>query len=112
MQFKITEEIPRPDDWDRVCAVIVTGKKWQFKQFPSTKFVGLKEGNLATLFSSVCGFYFHFSSDPIPSEVSGWNVKPIAIDKNNRHKDIAGHREFWTRLDKFLTQSKFKYNFK
>ena len=24
VQFKITEEIPRPDDWDRVCAVIVT----------------------------------------------------------------------------------------
>merc|ERR1711907_578982 len=42
VKYKITEELPKsPDDWKRVCAVLVTGKKWQFKQFPKDQFKGL-----------------------------------------------------------------------
>lgn len=99
VQYKITEKPVPKQDWYRVVAVIVMGKKWQFKDFP---YNGVKDGNLVDLFSAMCGFYFHYSNDPIPKEVEQWNVKPIAIDKNNRHKDIAAFREFWAKLDGFL----------
>jgi parafibromin len=107
--YKITDQLPeREKDWERVCAVVITGKKWQFKDYP---FAGVKEGNLADLFTNICGIYFHYGSDPIPRDVEQWNVKAIAIDKNNRHKDIAAFRDFWSKLDSFLSKKQFPYKF-
>jgi len=112
VSYKITEEVPQdPNQWKRVCAVLVTGKKWQFKGYPANQFKGLKENNFSSLFTSLCGFYFHYTSDPVPKEVTEWNVKVIGIDKNNRHKDIAAFREFWTNLDRFLAEKKRRGDF-
>ena len=105
VEYKVMDQEPKNvNDWDRVCAVIVTGKAWQFKNY---RYV--KEGNVAELFSRLCGFYFHFSSDPIPKEVEQWNVKCIAIDKNNRHRDVAALREFWTKLDQFWAKKQHPF---
>ena len=107
--FKLTDQLPpNKHEWDRVCAVLVTGKKWQFKDYP---FAGVREGNMADLFTNICGFYFHYSNDPIPKEVEKWNVRSIPIDKNSRHKDIAAFREFWTLLDTFLKKKDFRYQY-
>ena len=112
VKYKITEELPKsPDDWKRVCAVLVTGKKWQFKQFPKDQFKGLAESNFSNLFSKLCGFYFHYTSDPVPKDVQQWNVKRIGIDKNNRHKDTIAFRDFWTKLDEFLAEKRKRGDF-
>ena len=81
------------------------------KQFPKDQFKGLAESNFSNLFSKLCGFYFHYTSDPVPKDVQQWNVKRIGIDKNNRHKDTIAFRDFWTKLDEFLAEKRKRGDF-
>ncbi|CAN8268732.1 unnamed protein product [Cochlearia groenlandica] len=86
----------KPDDWDRVVAVFVLGKDWQFKDWP---FKGHVE-----IFNKIIGFFLRFEDDSIESAktVKQWNVKIISISKNKRHQDRAAALEVWEKLEEFV----------
>ncbi|KAI4345656.1 hypothetical protein L6164_012756 [Bauhinia variegata] len=86
----------KADDWDRVVAVFVLGKEWQFKDWPFKDHV--------EIFNKIVGFYMRFEDDSIESakNVKQWNVKIISISKNKRHQDRAAALEVWDRLEEFV----------
>ncbi|KAK9725513.1 hypothetical protein RND81_05G149600 [Saponaria officinalis] len=88
------------DDWERVVAVFVLGKEWQFKDWPFKDHVDI--------FNKVVGFFMRFEDDSIESAkvVKQWNVKIISISKNKRHQDRAAALEVWTRLEEFVARSR------
>ncbi|XP_058778460.1 protein CDC73 homolog [Vicia villosa] len=86
----------KPEDWDRVVAVFVLGKDWQFKDWPYKDHV--------EIFNKITGFFMRFEDDSIESAktVKQWNVKIISISKNKRHQDRAAALEVWDRLEEFV----------
>lgn len=86
----------KAEDWDRVVAVFVLGKEWQFKDWPFKDHV--------EIFNKVLGFYMRFEDDSVESAkiVKQWNVKIISISKNKRHQDRAAALEVWDRLEEFV----------
>ncbi|KAK3042171.1 hypothetical protein RJ639_001291 [Escallonia herrerae] len=86
----------KPEDWDRVVAVFVLGKEWQFKDWPFKDHV--------EIFNKILGFYMRFEDDSVESAkiVKQWNVKIISISKNKRHQDRAAALEVWDRLEEFM----------
>ncbi|KAJ6846581.1 protein CDC73-like protein [Iris pallida] len=86
----------KPDDWDRVVAVFVLGKEWQFKDWPFKDHV--------EIFNKIIGFFVRFEDDSVESAkiVKQWNVKIISISKNKRHQDRAAALEVWDRLEEFM----------
>ncbi|XP_022631686.1 protein CDC73 homolog isoform X1 [Vigna radiata var. radiata] len=87
----------KPDDWDRVVAVFVLGKEWQFKDWPFKDHVEIFN-------KTVIGFYMRFEDDSLESakNVKQWNVKIISISKNKRHQDRAAALDVWERLEEFV----------
>ncbi|KAG6482125.1 hypothetical protein ZIOFF_058756 [Zingiber officinale] len=77
----------KPEDWDRVVAVFVLGKEWQFKDWPFKDHV--------EIFNKIIGFYVRFEDDSVESAktVKQWNVKIISISKHKRHQDRAAALE-------------------
>ncbi|KAL3505944.1 hypothetical protein ACH5RR_031326 [Cinchona calisaya] len=86
----------KSEDWDRVVAVFVLGKEWQFKDWPFKDHI--------EIFNKVLGFYLRFEDDSVESAkyVKQWNVKIISISKNKRHQDRAAALEVWDRLEEFM----------
>ncbi|KAL5785580.1 hypothetical protein ACOSQ2_007972 [Xanthoceras sorbifolium] len=86
----------KPEDWDRVVAVFVLGKEWQFKDWPFKDHV--------EIFNKIIGFFMRFEDDSVESAkiVKQWNVKIISISKNKRHQDRAAALEVWDRLEEFV----------
>ncbi|XP_073277961.1 protein CDC73 homolog [Primulina huaijiensis] len=86
----------KSEDWDRVVAVFVLGKEWQFKDWPFKDHV--------EIFNKIVGFYIRFEDDSIESAktVKQWNVKIISISKNKRHQDRAAALEVWNKLEEFM----------
>lgn len=86
----------KAEDWERVVAVFVLGKEWQFKDWPFKDHV--------EIFNKIIGFYMRFEDDSIESakNVKQWNVKIISISKNKRHQDRAAALEVWDRLEEFV----------
>ncbi|KAE9612831.1 hypothetical protein Lal_00027667 [Lupinus albus] len=86
----------KPEDWDRVVAVFVLGKEWQFKEWPFKDHV--------EIFNKITGFFMRFEDDSLESakNVKQWNVKIISISKNKRHQDRAAALEVWDRLEEFV----------
>eukprot|EP01018_Ginkgo_biloba_P022160 Gb_19881 [translate_table: standard] len=94
-----------PEDWDRVVAVFVLGKEWQFKNWPFKDHV--------EIFNKLLGFYIRFEDDSVESAkvVKQWNVKIISISKHKRHQDKAATLEFWTVLDDHMRSRKSNMTF-
>ncbi|XP_050371927.1 protein CDC73 homolog [Argentina anserina] len=86
----------KSEDWDRVVAVFVLGKEWQFKDWPFKDHV--------EIFNKITGFFMRFEDDSVESAkvVKQWNVKIISISKNKRHQDRAAALEVWDRLEEFV----------
>ncbi|KAL2349455.1 hypothetical protein Fmac_003455 [Flemingia macrophylla] len=86
----------KPEDWDRVVAVFVLGKEWQFKDWPFKDHV--------EIFNKIIGFYMRFEDDSLESakNVKQWNVKIVSISKNKRHQDRAAALDVWERLEDFV----------
>ncbi|CAI5515818.1 unnamed protein product [Closterium sp. Naga37s-1] len=87
-------------DWDRVAAVFVLGKEWQFKGWPFKDHVDI--------LSKVMGVFVRFEDDSVESAatVNQWNCSILAISKYKRHQDRTAALTFWDRLDKFLAARK------
>lgn len=108
--FRIVEDPRQVENWQHVCACIVTGAEWQFadwfpKQDPSFR-------TPSYLFDFMRGFLPYFEEDRIPAAVQQWKVHPIQLTrkyvKANGH--IAQAFAFWEELYKFLeTNPRFSH---
>ncbi|KAI5070240.1 hypothetical protein GOP47_0015096 [Adiantum capillus-veneris] len=85
-----------PKDWERVIAVFVLGKEWQFKDWPFKDHV--------EIFSKIMGIYLRFEDDSVDSAkiVKQWNVKIISLSKHKRHQDRTAVLQFWDSLENFI----------
>lgn len=110
VKYRITDEAPSRDskDWQCVVAVFVSGKAWQFKDWP---FKGADEGDLVDLFSKVRGFYAQYDTETAADVIKTWNVQTLRFQKNVRHGDRAQYEQFWNEVDKHLelNRSQLKY---
>ncbi|KAG9294991.1 hypothetical protein G9A89_017785 [Geosiphon pyriformis] len=82
----------KPEDWDRVVAVIVTGKDWQFKNW--------KWQSTEDIFKNVKAFHFKWSHMETDKNVLRWGkaVEIINISRDFRHKDFEAQNAFWKAL--------------
>lgn len=88
------DRFTRPEYWDRVVAVFVTGQAWQFKQYLWS------DPNV--LFQKVAGFCLTFAGDPVPPAVKQWNVDVIPIDRNQRFRDREVSEMIWGKVEKWM----------
>ncbi|MDP2438051.1 MAG: CDC73 C-terminal domain-containing protein [archaeon] len=99
-KYRVVDNVTalRPDDWKRVAAVFVMGPQWQFQAFPEAF------RSPVYLFSHVCGFHFHWSTDKPHANVGNWNVISLTIPKEvkNRHLTAQSHLDFWQTLERFV----------
>ena len=70
----------KPEYWDRVVAVFITGHTWQFNS--------LQWNTLQELFQHCKGCYFYFNGDVIPQNVQQWNIEIVELDIYRRFKDV------------------------
>ncbi|KAF5113031.1 hypothetical protein DV495_004322 [Geotrichum candidum] len=89
-----TERLTRPEYWDRVVAVFVTGQAWQFKQYLWS--------DPNQLFQKVAGFCLTFNGDPVPPQVKQWNVDVVGIDRNQRFRDREVSEMIWTKIERWM----------
>ena len=111
VKYEITDKPPDKKDsksWARVVAVFVSGKEWQFKDWP---FKGADEGDLVETFNKVRGFYAKYDVDTPAEVIKKWNVRTLSFQKNVRHGDRAQFEAFWDEVDKHLElkRSQLKY---
>lgn len=81
----------KPEYWDRVVGVFVTGQPWQLKPY--------KWSDPNVLFQKVQGFSLFYKGDPVPSTVKNWNVDLITIDRNQRFKDSEVVERIWDKIE-------------
>ena len=110
IKYEVTDKAPdkRSPDWARVVAVFVSGKEWQFKNWP---FKGADDGDLVDCFQKVKGFYAQYDTDKAEDIIKKWNVKTLRFQKNVRHGDRAQFEAFWADVDAHLElrRSKLAY---
>lgn len=94
-----------PGDWERVVAVFVLGKEWQFKDWPFKDHL--------EIFNKIMGFHLRFEDDSLDAvkTVKQWNVKIISISKHKRHQDKTAAMDIWDKLDSFLRSQRCKLVF-
>lgn len=88
------DRFTRPEYWDRVVAVFVTGQAWQFKQYLWS------DPNM--LFQKVAGFCLTYAGDPVQPIVNQWNVDVIPIDRNQRFRDREVSEMIWGKVEKWM----------
>lgn len=84
----------KPEYWDRVVAVFVTGQPWQLKPY--------KWSDPNVLFQKVQGFSLVFKGDPTPPTLKQWNVDVVPIDRNQRFKDSEVVERIWDKIETAL----------
>ena len=100
VKYVVTDVAPTNQaDWACVAAVFVSGKTWQFKDWP---FKGAEEGDLVETFQRVRGFYAQYDTETPADIIKTWNVQTLRFQKNVRHGDRAQFEQFWNEVDKHL----------
>eukprot|EP00271_Cylindrocystis_brebissonii_P014152 TRINITY_DN35406_c0_g1_i1.p1 TRINITY_DN35406_c0_g1~~TRINITY_DN35406_c0_g1_i1.p1 ORF type:complete len:528 (+),score=117.08 TRINITY_DN35406_c0_g1_i1:615-2198(+) len=89
-------------EWERVVAVFVLGKEWQFKDWPFKDYVEV----LGKLQGAFVRFEDSVSASDATSAVRHWNVVFVTLSKHKRHQDRTAARAFWDKLDTFLSAKK------
>eukprot|EP01029_Cantina_marsupialis_P031107 TRINITY_DN8761_c0_g1_i1.p1 TRINITY_DN8761_c0_g1~~TRINITY_DN8761_c0_g1_i1.p1 ORF type:complete len:370 (+),score=98.65 TRINITY_DN8761_c0_g1_i1:98-1207(+) len=100
VEFKIVDKVDKlaSRDWDRVVAVFVQGKLWQFRNW--------KWKTPVEIFSQAAGFHIRFSHQDANPVVSQWNVHQIQLSNSSRVMDNIAVREIWTRIENFMNQKR------
>jgi parafibromin len=96
LRFFVTDSVERfkPDYWNRVVAVFVTGQAWQLKPYQWS------DPNI--LFQKVLGFALVFKGDPLPPTLTQWNVTVESIDRNQRFRDREVMQHIWDRIEQSM----------
>ena len=93
-----TTRLKRPEDWQRVVAVVCQGQAWQFK--------GWRHSDPVELFSRSFGFYVGLEGANVPAELRGWNVKRSSISRDRRGMDNVCMASFWNGVEEFVSVHK------
>lgn len=96
------DKFTKPEYWDRVVAVFVTGQAWQFKSYrwPSP----------SDLFQHVAGFYLAYQGERVPPELGTWrNVMVTQIPKNERFRDREAAEMIWNQIEKWMLSKGWKF---
>jgi len=88
-------------DWRRVVAVFLQGLDWEFADWP-------KDESVTSILLKVKGFHLKYSDLPVSENIKKWNVKVLEIHRNKRHIDVSVQNEFWTLMEQFLNQPRFR----
>ena len=86
-------------DWERVVAVVVQGKAWQFKGWTRGN---VKFENPVEIFAKTFGFYAGFEGDELPEDVKQWTVKQSKLNRDKRGLDSVTNAQFWQQLFEWL----------
>jgi len=89
-------KLHRPQDWERVVAVLALGQSWQMKDWPGSY------SNPVQLFNRVFGFYIGMEGDKIPKELQGWSVTRTNLNRDKRSLDSVAYACFWNALDEWM----------
>ena len=89
-------KLHRPEDWERVVAVVALGQAWQMKDWPGFY------SNPVQLFNKVFGFYIGMEGDKIPKDLQGWAVTQTKLNRDKRGLDSVTYASFWNALDEWM----------
>lgn len=87
-------------EWDQVVAVVCSGTKWQFQNWPIFK------NSTFDLFRKVQGFYFHYDDVAPVGDVEKWAIKKLTVSREKRHTDGQVHSLFWNNVDAFIARNR------
>lgn len=97
--YKVIDDPTKLDkgDWDRVVAVFVTGKLWQFKGWPG------HYSSPVDLFQKVMGIYATMDINNVDPAISKWNCKVLKLGNDSKkHINASSAKDFWMSLDEFI----------
>lgn len=96
VRFIVVDSVDKfkPEYWDRVVAVFVTGQQWQLSPY--------KWPDPNTLFQKVLGFGVVFRGDNIPPTLQNWNVAIEVLDRNHRFRDREVVERIWDRIESYM----------
>ena len=96
VRFVVVDSVDnfKPEYWDRVVAVFVTGQQWQLRQYKWT--------DAKTMFQHVLGFGLQFKNDVIPDTLKHWNVKMEVLERNNRFRDREVVERIWELIETYM----------
>lgn len=96
VKFVVVDSVDqfKPEYWDRVVAVFVTGQSWQLR--------GYKWHDPHTLFQHVAGFSINYKNDPVPESLKQWNVKIETVDRTARFRDREVMERIWERIENYM----------
>jgi hypothetical protein len=103
LNFEIISNVKNftKSDWKRVVAVFVQGFDWEFSDWP-------KNESVTSILLKVKGFHLKYSDQPASDNVKKWNVKILEIHRIKRHFDVSVQNEFWTLMEEFLAQPRYR----
>lgn len=101
-EFCILDDPLQVENWDHVCAAIVTGKSYQFETWFPEEHRSICQPSY--LFQRVAGFLPYFEEDPIPVGVQQWKVMPLLLTKRmvKEQQHIFAAARFWETLFQLL----------
>lgn len=109
-KFRVLDDPAMVDDWNHVCAALVSGDLWQFdKWFPAESRRSEQATKPSAVFHRIAGFLAYFEENKIPSAVREWNVHPLILTKRSlkAQQHIQCAAAFWERLFQHLDGSPF-----
>lgn len=104
-QFRVVDDVSQVEDWNHVCAALVTGEKWQFNHWFPSEDPSLREPS--RLFSRIAGYFPYFQEDRIPKEAQQWRVTPLLLTRRLEieQQHIREASKFWETLFAFLDRN-------
>lgn len=89
------EVFTKPEYWDRVVAIFITGQTWQFAKYKYSK--------PEELFQKYAGYFVSYQGDVVPKQIKDWNINEIKVDRGDkRFRDKMVVRDFWIDIEKIL----------
>uniref|UniRef100_A0A5F8H734 Parafibromin n=1 Tax=Monodelphis domestica TaxID=13616 RepID=A0A5F8H734_MONDO len=96
-----------PQDWDRVVAVFVQGRAWQFKGWPWL----LPDGSPVDIFAKIKAFHLKYDEVHLDPNVQKWDVTVLELSYHKRHLDRPVFLHFWETLDRYMVKHKSHLRF-
>eukprot|EP00656_Telonema_subtile_P012018 TRINITY_DN16025_c0_g1_i1.p1 TRINITY_DN16025_c0_g1~~TRINITY_DN16025_c0_g1_i1.p1 ORF type:complete len:395 (-),score=92.50 TRINITY_DN16025_c0_g1_i1:285-1469(-) len=90
----------RDKDWGRVMGVLVQGPEWQFKDW--------RWKEIPEIFSRVTAFHVCFDDEDKHPNVVKWSLRILEANKENRGKDLALAKHFWSHLSHCMAKQRTK----
>lgn len=104
-KFRVVDDPRKIENWDHVCACVVTGVDWQLQEWFQPDHPMRHLGRPSALFDYLRGFLGYFEEDKLPAALTQWNVHPLVL--NRKYVKAKAHilqaYTFWEELYKFIS---------